>query len=177
VRSGPYLVLLTSLAACGGAPPITDPIPGIPPAQQRVIARYELDWQWPLTVGVGTLGCDSGAVVFRTGGSSYAVNDAARARGFASIEPIHLTQAQGLPSNPLKGVNQDRRMQIFRESTACSDADARCRQQVRARYGLSEADLKQVDFEGVERLWPPLASKRKDLGRLVDAGLKLCPGR
>jgi hypothetical protein len=171
------LVLVTSLGACSDRPrAIVDPIADVPPAQQRAITRNDLKWQWPLTVGTGTLGCEAGAVVFRAAGATYAVNDAARARGFRSIEPIHLVQGQGLPTNPLKGLSQDRRMQVFQESAACGKTDRGCKAQVRARHRLSDADLAQIDAVGVERLWPPLPPQRKDLGPLTDAGLKLCQG-
>jgi hypothetical protein len=36
--------------------------------------------------------------------------------------------------------------------------------------------LTQIEDEGHERLWPPLPRQPKDLGPLVDAGLKLCQG-
>ena len=56
--------------------------------QQQTIVRAAVEKSWPLTVGRGTLGCQSGAVVFRFNGVSYAVNDAARAQGFVSIDGI-----------------------------------------------------------------------------------------
>ena len=135
------LILLLFVAACGqnGPPPIADPIPDIPGTQQRTVTRSEFRWDWPFTVGTGTLGCTSGAVVFRTGGVSYAVNDAAKSRGLPQVDPIRQTQGSGPPSNPLKGLTQDQRMQVFESSVACEKAadTARCRQQIRAARTLS----------------------------------------
>lgn len=172
------LCLLLFFAACGQSRPqrIADPIPGIPDNQQRTVSRSEFRWDWPFTVGTGTLGCASGAVVFRTEGTNYAVNDAAKARGFPTVEPIRQIQGSGPPSDPLKGVTQDQRMQIFAASRACeSDADTgRCKQQLRAARTLSEIELSQIEAEGKERLWPPLLPKRIGLDPLIAAGLKLC---
>jgi hypothetical protein len=70
------LTLLLFFAACGESrpPQIADPIADIPGTQQRTVTRSER-WDWPFTVGTGTLGCTSGAVVFRAGGVSYSVNE------------------------------------------------------------------------------------------------------
>ena len=173
------VLALSSACSSGGARTIADPIPDIPRNQQRTIDRSELGLSWPLSVGTGTLGCSSGAVVFRAGGVNYALNDAARSRSLAAVDPIWQFQSSGPPSNPLKGVNQDQRMRVFSESAACDrGADASiCKQRLRATARLSEADLKQIEAEGVERRWPPLERPRIRIDPLVAAGLKLCAQR
>ena len=111
-------------AACGPGANLADPIPEIPRAQQRTIDRSELRWQWPFTVGTGTLGCVDGAIVFRSTGTSYALNDLARSRGFASNESIRQIGASGPPSNPLSRLTQADRERIFAESIACERSPA-----------------------------------------------------
>jgi hypothetical protein len=41
---------------------------------------------------------------------------------------------------------------------------------------LTDDELKQIDAEGRERLWPPLLPRRADLSPVIDAGIKLCRG-
>ena len=175
-RRSDLLVLLLLVAACGPARRVADPIPDIPGNQQRTVTRSELRYDWPFTVGTGTLGCASGAVVFRAAGTSYGLNDAAKARGFSSVDPIHASQGSGPPSDPLKRLNQDQRMEVFRASAACGrDADvAGCRHRLRLARTVSEAELNQIDAEGRERFWPPLEPKRMSLDPVIAAGLKLC---
>lgn len=179
----PLLVLFT---ACGGrgVPTIADSIPNISVNQQRTVTRNEFRWQWPFTVGIGTLGCMSNAVVFRNGGVSYALNSVATSRGFASMEPIWQTQSSGPPRDPLKRLLQHQRMEIFAQSVACEHDRAgsqtadtgRCKQRLREVSNLSEPELKQIEAEGLERFWPPLSPKKIRLDPLIDAGLKLCEG-
>ena len=175
------IVLLACFGGCERQPQsVTDPIPDIPVNQQRTIARSEFGWQWPLSVGVGTLGCVSGAVVLRTDNVTYALNDAASARGFASVQPAQVTVDSG-PRNPLGRVKQETRMQIFAKAAACngtaSDISApACRQGLRDTHGLSDDELKQIEAEGRERRWRPLPPEYRSLKPLVEAGLKLCSG-
>jgi hypothetical protein len=174
------LAFLTSVAVCGACNSrFAEPIPEIPANRQRTVNRTGFGWRWPLTVGTGTLGCTSGAVVFRAGGVNYALNDAARSRGFASIDALRRLASSGPPSDPLKRLPQHRREEIFREAARCEesidgDAVAACRQRARATNQLSEPELKQIDVEGDERLWPPRARQPMGLDPLIDAGLKLC---
>jgi hypothetical protein len=174
-KPAPLLLLLT-LAACGGQPAqqrVADPIAGIPGSQQRTIARTEFPRKWPFTVGSGTLGCVEGAVVFRASDVTYALNDAAAARGFTAAEPIRLTQHRA-PSNPLTRLTQERRMQVFKELRACADSGA-CSQRLRDVHAISGPELQQIAAEGVERSWAPLAPNRVPLDALIDAGRRLCP--
>jgi uncharacterized protein DUF2511 len=176
------IVLLVFVGGCNSrAQNITDPIPDIPVNQQRTATRSEFRWQWPFTVGAGTLGCASGAVVFRTGGVGYALNDAAAAKGFASATPLQVTVSSA-PQNPLARVRQDTRMQIFAQAVACNSgareslaAASDCRRRLRDTHGLSDDELKQIEAEGAERRWHPLLPEYKTLAPLVEAGLKLCP--
>jgi hypothetical protein len=174
------VLLLLTLAACESrSQAVSDPISGIPANQQRRIAKRDIGWEWPLTVTVGTLGCGGGAVVFANGGAAYALNDAARAKGFASIRPLQLS-VHPKPTNPLSRITQDTRMQIFARVATCAppgagDARDACRQAVREKHGLSEEELKQIEAEGNERHWLPHAPQLRSVAPLIDAGLKLCP--
>lgn len=170
-------ISLICISACGSAPQhLVDPIPDIPEHQQRTVRRSDFDGKWPLTVGIATLGCVSDGVVVRAAGVTYAVNDAAKSRGFAALDPVWISGAAGLPRNPLKRLRQDERTRIFAESSACDgSADpGRCRQRVRERRGLSADEWTQIEAEGQERRWPPLSPKRFKLDALTGAGLKLC---
>jgi hypothetical protein len=144
--------------------------------QQRAIARSEFGFRWPFTVGLGTLGCVSGAIVFQNGGRRYALNDAARPQATAPIESIQEFRSGGPPTNPLGRLRQEDRQRIFAASAACGDRPQRdaCRQAVRERDRLSDDELKQIDAEGQERLWPPLAPQRMSLDAVVEAGQRLC---
>jgi hypothetical protein len=173
------LILLVLSTACGGGRTqrVADPIPDVPANQQRTVVRTAFGWKWPLSVGVGTLGCISDAVVFRAGGVTYGLNEAATSRGFAPPDPIWATQS-GAPRDPLKRLPQDQRMRIFAEASACERAKpadpGRCKQRILETHGLSEQELKQIDAEGRERTWPPLPPMRRSIAPLVDAGLTLC---
>jgi hypothetical protein len=70
-RMGVFLLIVIagSAAACQSADaPIRDPIPDIPPSQQRALARTDFDWKWPFSIGHGTLGCIDAAIIFRYDG-------------------------------------------------------------------------------------------------------------
>jgi hypothetical protein len=166
--------VLLLCSACGRTPPIANPIPGVPLSQQRTVHQYELDGDWPFEVAVGTLGCRTGAVMFRSGTVTYALNDAARSR-FASPEAIRMFRSVP-PSNPLRGITQNERMRIFADASACDRGPAalQCRQRLRERAGLSDADMKQIDAEGIERRWPPLQREWVPLDAIAAAGQRLC---
>src|SRR5262249_20339843 len=113
------------LACSPAAGTVSDPVGDMPPGQQRTLSRVEIRDDWPFVPGAGTLACQDGAVAFRAGGSTYALNDAARARGYASIEPLRMTQSAP-PTNPLRRLRQEERTRIFGELSACRTvADAR----------------------------------------------------
>ena len=168
------VLIAAACAGRGSEQSVADPIAAIPRDQQRAVSRDDFPRVWPFTVGVGTLGCTSGAVVFRSAGVSYALNEAAGERGFSVADPIRLTW-RAAPSNPLGRLKQDRRVEIFAALAACGDD--RCTQQLRQTHRLSEAELKQIEAEGVERRWPPLAPERISVAPVLDAGLKLCEER
>jgi hypothetical protein len=164
------------LTACsGGAGPVDDPIPEIPASQQRRISRHDFVDTWPFEPGTGTLGCSGGAVVFRVQGVTYALNDTARSRGYASVNPIVVSQSK-TPSHPLGRITQDERMQIFRASEGCrtSADEAACRRRLAESRALSPAELSQVEAEGRERSWPPLSPARKNTEPVVKAGAAMC---
>lgn len=176
------LVMVVALSAgCGEArqQTILDPIPDVPRTQQRAIARGDFGWQWPLSVGRGTLGCVSGAVLFRSSDSTYALNDAAAAKGYPSIQPLQLTTDPG-PTRPLARIKQNTRMEIFAEAIACkkgptdSTQPNACGERLRLRHRLSIEELNQVEAEGRERGWRPLAPHPITVAPLVEAGKKLC---
>ena len=179
------LACVLGVSSCRDATPSrpVELIADVPAAQQRVVDRSELLEDWPLSARTGTLGCVSGAVVFRTGNVSYALNDPARARGFGAPEAIRVPAISGPPTNPLPRVPQDTRMAIFEHATRCDSTNstspanaAACRRRLRQSHGLSEADLKQIDAEGAERFWSPLVRPLMTLDPLVDMGMKLCGG-
>jgi hypothetical protein len=159
---------------CAKSQTVVDPIPDIPISQQRTVQRHDFEPGWPFQVGTGTLGCRDGAVSFRAGGVTYALNDAARSR-FPAAEPIRVFQSAA-PSNPLARLKQDERMHIFAELAACdqSGSSLSCKQRLRERAGLSEAELKQIDDEGIERRWPPLKRDYVPLDSVLTAGRNLC---
>lgn len=173
-------MLSVCASSCGhAADRPAEPIPEVPADQQRVVRRGEFRWQWPFTVGTGTLGCLDGAVVFRTAGRSYAVNDTARVLGLPSAAPLRQFGTTGPPSNPLKTVPQDRRMRLFADTAACGQRftgseEERCKRRLRELHDLSEADLRQIEAEGHERFWPPLAATKISLEPMIEAGLALC---
>lgn len=167
------LAAFLGLTAGCASEAVRDPIPDIPAAQQRTTTRSEFDWRWPFSVGVGTLGCQSGAVVFRHRGANYALNPAAAERGYGSPQSITMLEPSRLPSNPLSRLKQEDRMQIFAAASRCGPDP--CRERLREARALTAAELKQIEDEGQERKWPPLPRRPRDLGPLVQAGLKLCP--
>lgn len=178
-------VVVVLLQACAGGSDdaLRDPIPDVPPSRQRTVTRGEFDLRWPLTVGTGTLGCTSGAVLFRSGGVTYALNGAARTRRYAAVGSIQQARSSA-PTNPLKRLDQDERMRIFAAADACERADRAsalrldsCGQRLLRTYALSEPELRQIQAEGQERRWPPLSPARADLTPLVDAGLRLCAAK
>jgi hypothetical protein len=175
VRTSWRWLACVSLSACaGGATPVADPIPDIPANQQRHISRREFADTWPFEPGEGTLGCIAEAVVFRAQGTTYALNDAARSRGYASADSILVSQSKP-PSRPLKRITQDERMRIFRASEECAAADrAGCKQRLAQSRGLSADELAQIEAEGRERSWPPLSSPRRSTAPVLKAGAAMC---
>ena len=180
-----FIAITGASAACQRADaPARALIPDIPASQQRAVARTDFDWKWPFSIGHGTLGCTDAAVVFRYDGKTYALNDAARARGFAIVDPIWRVQSPGWPSDPLQKLAQDDRQKVFAQLMACEGdgaIDTRpqaalCRQNLARGRGLTEPELKQISAEGHERLWPPLQRERASLAPLVEAGQQLCKG-
>ena len=180
------LVAITTmgLAGCGSrVETVTDPVTGVPAAQQRTIDRAELGFKWPFDVGTGTIACDGGALFFRSGGTTYALSKGAGTRGYANVDAIRRVQGSGPPSDPLPGVNQDVRMKLFAQSYGCGIADdnagrhrvAECKARIRTANKLTESDLTRIEAEGVERFWPPLKPPLMSLDPLVEAARQLCP--
>jgi hypothetical protein len=141
------LAVASASAACQRADaPIRDPIPDIPTGQQRVVSRQDFHWKWPFSVGHGTLGCTENAIVFRNEGKTYALNAAARSRGFALVDPIWRWQSAGLPRDPLRKLAQNDRQTVFAQLMAC-DGDgsietraqtALCKQNLARARGLTD---------------------------------------
>jgi hypothetical protein len=101
VQAGVVSVAVLSQAGCGRSTVVVvDPVPGVPPAQQRTITRSELGYQWPFIVGVGTVACDGGLLVFRSGGTTYALSRGAGTRGYANVDALRAVQGSGPPSDP-----------------------------------------------------------------------------
>ena len=168
--------LLLALAGCDGHRRVEDPIPGISSSRQRTIARAELGFRWPLTVGLGTLACDeTGAILFRSRGVTYAV---AGARPDAlDLTPLRVPEPSPPPSNPLKRMPQAQRMEAFESMLGCRSRGANedaCQRATLARFGLSRDEWSLIDAEGHERKWPPLTRGSMSLDPLIAAGRALC---
>lgn len=149
-------------AGCGGSAPVAfEPLPGGPPAQQRTITRKELGYQWPFTVGVGTIGCDHDILAFRSGGTTYGLNRGVGTRGYANVDDIRRVQGSGPPSDPVAHLTQDARIRVFAETSACAIARnfegsrrvSDCKARLRQRPGVSESELIRIEAEGVVRNW------------------------
>ena len=69
----------------------------------RKVSEQDLGARWPLTVSAGHVDCESGALIFRYEGTSYALNMIALGKGHQGIEAIW-KNAAGSPRNhnPLK---------------------------------------------------------------------------
>jgi len=163
------------LAACGTHDRVSDPIQGVPQARQRTISRAQYGFRWPLTPGRGTLACaESGVILFRAGGVTYVVQG--QRRGASDIAPLRIPEPSAPPSNPLKRMTQDARMEAFAALRRCSaaDTDDACSRTARARFGLSIEDARLIEAEGRERRGPPLTRGVMSLDALVDAGRALC---
>ena len=175
-------IALAIVSACGSARSenLKDPIPEVPRQQQRTVDRSEFRWQWPFTVGTGTLGCVEGAIVFRSAGTNYALNAAARSRGLTSNESIRQIGASGPPSNPLRRLTQDNRERIFAESLACERTPGEtvttdgCKRRLQEIRRVSAEELTQIEAEGHERSWAPLQPRPLALDAVLEAGSKLC---
>ena len=67
------------------------------------VSKEDLGDRWPLTVGTGYVDCESGALIFRYHGTSYALNISALGKGHQGIEPIWRSAAGSLTNHrPLK---------------------------------------------------------------------------
>jgi hypothetical protein len=184
VRAAVVSVAALSQAGCGrSSAGISDPEPGVPPAQQRTITRTELGHQWPFTVGGGTVACDGGTLAFRSGGTTYALSQGAGARRYANVDAIRRVQGSGPPSDPVSRLTQDVRTKVFAETSACGNAAAGegsrdvgdCKARVRERSGVSDIEQIRIEAEGVERNWPPLKPVLMSLDAVIAAAGQLCP--
>lgn len=70
-----------------------------PESQPGYISRAQLGEAWPLAVEAGILSCEGGALLFRSGGVTYAVNGTAKASAAANrwqaIESISVPDPAG----------------------------------------------------------------------------------
>jgi hypothetical protein len=184
VQAAVVSIAAVSQAGCGRSTPVvSEPVPGVPTAQQRTITRTELGYQWPFTVGVGTVACDGGALAFRSGAKTYALSREAGTRGYANVDAIRQVQGGGPPSDPVSRLTQDVRMNLFAQTSACGNAPdgersrrgSDCKARVRERSGVSDSELTRIEAEGVERNWPPLKPVLISLDAVIAAAGQLCP--
>ena len=142
---------------------------------EREIDRSEFRFQWPFTTGTATLSCDSGAVVVRTAGVAYGLNEEAEKRGFPSAAPI-LRSQRVPPTNPLGRVPQGEREQIFASAARCdrTGGSELCRSRLGDQHRLTGAELEQIVAEGRERRWPPLEPTLMSVAAVLEAGTRLC---
>jgi hypothetical protein len=174
-RRGAVLAAYVLLAACGTPDRVSDPIDGVPHTRQQTISRSRLGFRWPLSAGTGTLACDEhGVILFRAGGVTYVVKGQGPAA--ADISPLRLPEPSPPPSNPVKRLTQEVRMNAFAALERChSEPDVNsCARDVRTRFGLSDEEARLIDAEGRERRWPPLTRGMMPLDPLVNAGRALC---
>jgi len=166
---------LLCAAACGSRQTIADAIPGLPVNHQRTVSRAEFGFRWPLSVGVGVLGCDPPqTILFRTQGTTYELSGDPH-RG-SDIAPLRLDEPSGPPSNPIRRLKQDDRMRAFALGSGCAahPSDTPCIDNTLQRLGLSRDDWMLIDAEGKERRWPPLTRDLMSLESLLAAGRDLC---
>lgn len=164
------LAAIAFVAACGAHDRVTDPIAGIPLTRQQTISRAQLGFRWPLSPGTGTLACaEDGVILFRTSGVTYVVQG--ERTGAADIGPIRLPQPSSPPSNPLKRLTQNVRMEAFASIERCRSNGHMdtCLQGAKRRFGLSDEEARLIESEGQERRWPPLARGLMPLDPLVHA--------
>jgi hypothetical protein len=163
------------LAACGPRDRVSDPIDGVPLAHQQTISRGQLGFRWPLSPGIGTLACAGKEVIlFRAAGVTYVVQG--DWPGAADISPLRVSQPAPLPSNPVKRLPQNIRMDAFASLERCrsNGADDTCSRGVQERFRMSAEEAQLIEAEGEERRWPPLARGLMPLGPLIAAGRGLC---
>ena len=174
-RATLFCIMLTTAACSHGSGRIDDPIGTVPLTRQRAVSRADFAFRWPLSVGVGVLGCDrDNRVLFRTRGVTYQLTG--QKDDTAGIEPLRMPEPSGPPTNPLRRVKQSDRMAAFASMTACEShaSDDRCPEATLERFGLSREEWAQVKAEGVERRWPPLTRQPMSLDPLIAAGRTLC---
>ena len=165
-------------ASCSGAASVLDPVSGIPAAQQRAATQQQFGQQWPFKAETATLACVDGAAVARVEGTDYALNDAAKARGYAAApDSLIRPRPPKWPSNPVQTIRQEQRQAMFVEVTHCRAElyPAGCLTGLTKKYQVTDAQLQQIDVEGHERMWAPLPPEPQSLEPLADTALKLCP--
>ena len=163
------------LSACGSGDRAIDPVEGISIVRQQTISRARLGFRWPLTPGAGTLACaEDGAILFRAGGVTYLVNG--HRPGAADIAPLRLAEPSPPPSNPVKRLKQNVRMDAFASMKQCEATGRQeaCSRGVQQRFALTADEARLIEAEGRERRWPPLARGLMPLEPLVEAGRALC---
>jgi hypothetical protein len=168
-------IMLMATACSRGSRRIDDPIGNVPLNRQRAVSRVDFSFRWPLSVGVGVLGCDQDKrILFRTQGITYQVDG--RTDGVGAIEPLRMAEPSPPPTNPLRRVKQSDRMAAFASMTACAahPSDDLCASATLERFGLSREEWTQVEAEGRERRWPPLPREYMSLDPLIAAGRTLC---
>jgi hypothetical protein len=161
-------------AACGSPHRVSDSIEGVPAAHQQTISRAQLGFRWPLVPGTGTLACaEGGVILFRAAGVTYGVQGTPP--GAADITPIRASEPSQPPSNPVRRLTQNVRMDAFAALKRCdaTGADA-CSRGVRDRFRLSDEEARLIDAEDRERRWPPLVRGLMPLDPLVQTGRALC---
>jgi hypothetical protein len=168
--------LFALIAGCARGRRVEDPVPDVPLSRQRTIARAELGFRWPLTVGVGTLACDdTGAILFRSRGVTYVVSGTRP--GALNLVPLRAPEPSPPPSKPLKRLPQAQRMDAFESMQRCESRRTgyeACQRTTLARFGLSREEWALIDGEGRERKWPPLPRGPMSVDPLVAAGRALC---
>jgi hypothetical protein len=65
-------------------------------------------------------------------------------------------------------------MAVFASVMSCAPRDSSCSSVPLQRFGLTHDEWTQIEAEGRERRWPPLAREPMPLDPLIAAGRPLC---
>jgi hypothetical protein len=63
------------------------------------------------------------------------------------------------PPGPADHLPEERRKEIFRVLVEAQDQEmsvAQSRRQVAERFGVTEAQVREIEREGLDQVWPPL---------------------
>ena len=117
-------------------------------------------------------------------------------RGHAAIEPIWREAPLKLDVTPVERLTEAVRREFFAATVECEDGANRdaerrtddldkqialsrqlgdaCKDQLRSRYKVTEAEAERIGQEGATSSWPPRTPMRVNIQPIIQAGLQLC---